>query len=83
LHQLLRAHEGGLKEILNVSRVSLFEGPELSVAALPASGTKCNRCWNFMPEVAKYGIWENVCTRCHEALTTMGIEPPSDGEVSA
>jgi hypothetical protein len=43
---------------------------------MPASGTKCARCWNFMPAVSNYGIWENVCTRCQHALTEMGIEPP-------
>jgi isoleucyl-tRNA synthetase len=41
-----------------------------------ASGSKCARCWNFMPEVSSYGTWENVCTRCQNALTEMGIEPP-------
>ncbi len=87
LLELLRSHAGGLKEILNVSAVRVVEGSELSVTALPASGTKCARCWNFMPEVANYGVWESVCTRCHTALRTMGIEPPTDstngGEVSA
>ena len=43
------------------------------VMALPASGHKCARCWNFMPEVSNYGIWQNVCTRCHNALHEMGI----------
>jgi isoleucyl-tRNA synthetase len=47
-----------------------------NIEVLPASGHKCARCWNFMPEVSNYGIWENVCTRCHGALTEMGIEPP-------
>jgi isoleucyl-tRNA synthetase len=42
-----------------------------------ASGHKCARCWNFMPEVSNYGIWENVCTRCQEALTEMKIDPPA------
>jgi isoleucyl-tRNA synthetase len=42
----------------------------------PATGHKCARCWNFMPEVSAYGIWQNVCTRCQSALTEMGIEPP-------
>ena len=41
-----------------------------------ATGTKCARCWNFMPEVASYGIWQNVCTRCQNALTEMKIDPP-------
>ncbi|WP_263359767.1 isoleucine--tRNA ligase [Acidicapsa ligni] len=79
---LLQRHAGGLKEILNVSGVRVLEGPALSVAALPASGTKCSRCWNFMPVVDNYGVWESVCTRCSEALTAMGVEPPA-AEVNA
>jgi isoleucyl-tRNA synthetase len=77
-HQLalLQRHALGLKEIVNVSGVRVLEGSALQVTALPASGTKCARCWNFMPEVSDYGIWQNVCTRCQSALTEMGIEPP-------
>ncbi len=73
---LLRRHAAGLKEIINVSAVTVIEGAELNVTAVPASGHKCARCWNFMPAVADYGIWQNVCTRCHDALTEMGVQPP-------
>ncbi len=82
--RLLEKHAGGLKEILNVSRVVVIEatgGDGLAVKALPATGAKCNRCWNFMPEVADYGAWENVCGRCREALETMGIPPPEKIEI--
>jgi isoleucyl-tRNA synthetase len=48
----------------------------ISLAVLPATGHKCARCWNFMPEVGSYGIWQNVCTRCSDALTEMKITPP-------
>ena len=76
---LLQRHAAGLKEIINVSAVFVVAGPQadsaLSVAALPAGGHKCARCWNFMPEVANYGIWQNVCTRCQGALKEMGINP--------
>ncbi|MGA9427324.1 MAG: isoleucine--tRNA ligase [Terracidiphilus sp.] len=41
-----------------------------------ASGTKCARCWNFMPHVSNYGIWANVCDRCQDALREMHIDPP-------
>ncbi len=54
----------------------------LSIEALPASGHKCARCWNFMPEVSNYGIWENVCTRCQGALREMGIAPPEPAEAA-
>jgi isoleucyl-tRNA synthetase len=73
---LLRRHAAGLKEIVNVSKVTVIEGAELKVTALPATGHKCARCWNFMPEVASYGIWQNVCTRCSDALKEMKIAPP-------
>jgi isoleucyl-tRNA synthetase len=51
-------------------------GSALRFAVLPATGHKCARCWNFMPEVSDYGIWHDVCTRCQSALAEMGIEPP-------
>ncbi len=76
---LLQRHAAGLKEIVNVSAVMVIEDASstaVKVVALPASGHKCARCWNFMPEVSDYGIWQNVCTRCHRALTEMGIAPP-------
>jgi len=74
---LLKRYEDGLKEFLNVSRVEIVEGKEPKITASPAPGTKCARCWNFMPEVSDYGIWKNVCTRCQSALKEMGIAPPN------
>jgi isoleucyl-tRNA synthetase len=81
--EVLKRYESGLKEILNVSRVVVGDGIEraglgldIYIKVQPATGHKCARCWNFMPEVSNYGIWENVCTRCHGALTEMGIAPP-------
>jgi isoleucyl-tRNA synthetase len=82
LLSLLRRYSAGLKEIVNVSGVRVVEGKEPMVRALPASGHKCARCWNFMPEVSKYGIWENVCTRCRSALKEMGISEPQPEVVS-
>jgi isoleucyl-tRNA synthetase len=98
VYDLLKRHEGGLKELFNVSNVSVFDASQetghrtpsmngqkfktkttsdfLSFGVYPASGHKCARCWNFMPEVSAYGIWENVCTRCQGALKEMGIQPP-------
>jgi isoleucyl-tRNA synthetase len=97
---ILRNHESGLKEFLNVSRVNIHEikdpsteikipedvGPsktlisakELKFTIHKATGHKCARCWNFMPEVSNYGIWQNVCTRCQSALTEMKIAPPTE-----
>ncbi len=76
LLSLLQSHAAGLKEFLNVSAVRVIAGTELAVTALPAGGHKCARCWNFMPEVSNYGVWQNVCTRCRDALHEMHIQPP-------
>jgi len=73
---LLKRHEAGLKEIFNVSAVAVVEGRARQITASPASGRKCARCWNFMPDVAEYGIWHDVCGRCRSALKAMGIDPP-------
>ena len=79
---ILRRYGPGLKEILNVSKVTVIEDPSQTVTALPATGTKCARCWNFMPEVGNFGIWQNVCTRCSDALTEMKIDPPQPTEAA-
>jgi isoleucyl-tRNA synthetase len=91
---LLKRHQAGLKELINVSSVVLLEwgthsGPmdgdkikplsspeDFAVFLSPASGKKCARCWNFMPDVSDYGIWHDVCGRCQSALREMGIDPP-------
>ncbi|MGB8845330.1 MAG: isoleucine--tRNA ligase, partial [Terracidiphilus sp.] len=73
---LLQRYEVGLKEFLNVSSVVVEEGKEPKITASPAPGSKCARCWNFMPDTADYGIWQNVCGRCRNALHEMGIAPP-------
>ncbi|HTB97715.1 MAG TPA: isoleucine--tRNA ligase [Terracidiphilus sp.] len=83
LLSLLQRHAAGLKEAINVSAVRVVDGPALAVKALPASGHKCARCWNFMPEVSDYGIWKNVCTRCHSALREMNIDPPQSPEAAS
>ncbi len=82
LFALLSRHAAGLKEILNVSKVTVIEDVSNTVVALPATGHKCARCWNFMPEVSDYGIWQNVCTRCQDALKEMKIAPPQPTEAA-
>jgi isoleucyl-tRNA synthetase len=102
---LLKRHESGLKELLNVSMVlvlnaslepgyrsqskegqifkTMTTSDDLSFAVYSASGHKCARCWNFMPEVSDYGFWHNVCSRCQSALTEMGIQPPQPQSTEA
>ncbi len=62
---------GSLKELLNVSQVSVEAGETLHVETLPADGTKCGRCWNYRTDTAPYGPWDEVCGRCAQALESM------------
>jgi isoleucyl-tRNA synthetase len=78
LFDFLKRHYAGLGEILNVSKVTLFEGanPYPQMVPFRASGTKCARCWRYTDDTSDYGVWHDVCGRCQSALHEMGIEPP-------
>jgi len=88
LKEILNVSESDLQEREDEVMVGLMIDPNDRIVRIPglggvvaigfwsATGHKCARCWNFMPEVSNYGLWENVCTRCQSALTEMGIEPP-------
>ncbi len=69
---VLAAYAPSLKELFNVSEVTVRAGETLEIETLPAEGTKCGRCWNYRTDTATYGPWADVCGRCAEALATMG-----------
>ena len=82
---LLERYQGSLKELLNVSQVAVrsLAGKSNGVIADPAvetgpaSGHKCNRCWNYYADdspqhVREFGAWKDVCGRCADALRQMG-----------
>jgi hypothetical protein len=56
LFSLFSRYASSLKEILNVSKVTVIEDLSNKGNRTTATGTKCARCWNFMPEVSNYGI---------------------------
>ncbi|MGC2500149.1 MAG: class I tRNA ligase family protein, partial [Acidobacteriaceae bacterium] len=84
---LLKRYESSLKELLNVSQVSVSteaQGTSILATVLPAAGTKCNRCWNYYPDDSPLHVrsvtpkvpasdapW-SVCGRCENALAQMG-----------
>ncbi len=84
-YKVLSRYADSLKELFNVSQVSLHgarttdDSDALPVVAevFPADGQKCNRCWNYRTDVAACGPWQNVCGRCQTALKQMGYEVPA------
>jgi isoleucyl-tRNA synthetase len=76
---LLQRYEPSLKELFNVSQVSLahIEHPngETRVTTSAAEGTKCERCWNYTTDVGRDSRYPSVCLRCAEALDAIGYPP--------
>lgn len=70
--------EKAFPEVFNVSQVnvSLEEGQGHSTwAAVPAAGSKCERCWRYTNDVGSEGMYPTVCARCADALEKIGFAP--------
>ena len=69
---LLRDYESFLPTLFGVSDVTAkTPGPQdlkTSVTVERADGTKCERCWRYVPEVSQDGDRTGLCPRCVEAL---------------
>lgn len=75
----LKAFESQLETLLIVSKVVLHtpdEQPDsdvhelegLSVKVSPATGEKCERCWNVTEDVGSDAAHPTICARCAEVL---------------
>ncbi len=47
---------------------TLPEIPGIGVVVMPASGTRCERCWRVLPEVGHVPGHDDLCRRCAEVL---------------
>ena len=70
---LLQQHRADLAMLFIVSeldlRVEPGDGPDaIHVEVEKASGTKCERCWRFVPAVRTEPDWAGICDRCVDAL---------------
>ncbi|MDD5544800.1 MAG: isoleucine--tRNA ligase, partial [Acidobacteriia bacterium] len=71
---LLKEYEDFLRTLFIVSQVKLQKGAgeSLAVTVEKAEGAKCERCWNYSPQVGRSTKYPTVCERCVEALDQMG-----------
>ncbi|MFO1274218.1 MAG: class I tRNA ligase family protein, partial [Rubrivivax sp.] len=63
-HALLAALGEDLRFVLIVSAATLAPGAELTVAAKPAAGRKCERCWHWRDDVGADPAHPALCGRC-------------------
>jgi isoleucyl-tRNA synthetase len=81
---LMPAYREMLPTLLIVSQVTMIDQPEtgegytgetipgLSVWVAKAQGEKCERCWNYSPEVGNFPDHPTLCRRCFQALEEIG-----------
>ena len=59
----------GVSEVeVGASAVEAGLQPRLQVSVERAAGTKCERCWRYVPEVSQEADRAGLCPRCVEAL---------------
>jgi isoleucyl-tRNA synthetase len=63
---LLRQYADFLPTLFGVSEVELSNREGVTVDR--ATGTKCERCWRYVPEVSTQANREGLCPRCVDAL---------------
>lgn len=71
-YKLLERHRDDLRYIFIVSQVDVIESGEgasgVSIKVSPATGVKCDRCWNYSMRVGESPRYPTVCERCVAAL---------------
>ena len=75
LYRLLERYAAELPALFIVSQVVVQSGgtgEPLRVNVEKADGAKCERCWNYSPQVGQSTKYATVCERCVEALDQMG-----------
>ncbi|MCX8022142.1 MAG: isoleucine--tRNA ligase, partial [Syntrophorhabdaceae bacterium] len=60
-----------VKDIFIVSQIEIHRGDALSANVLRAEGEKCERCWQYSPELVKDGEFKNICRRCADTLYSL------------
>ena len=69
-----KLHLDSLRELLNVSQVSLDHTGKDTVFATvsKADGQKCERCWHWETDLGRSAEHPTLCGRCVEALKQLG-----------
>jgi isoleucyl-tRNA synthetase len=73
---VLEAHRELLTALCIVSRLEVVQqggGTAREVEVHHAGGAKCERCWNYKPEVGTLKGYSDLCSRCAGALEAMGL----------
>ena len=93
LQELARRYASRLREILIVSEANLASDGAmagavqsetlkgLKILVRPASGKKCERCWNYSTLVGESADYPTLCERCVAAIAEIARDGASDRSV--
>lgn len=51
----------------------IAELPDIAVIPMPADGSKCERCWQVLPEVGQAKYAKDLCHRCDDAVHQLSV----------
>lgn len=52
-----------------------INGKKVWVGVSRADGSKCERCWNYMPQVGSFEEHPTLCGRCYNVLSVQSDRP--------
>jgi len=69
-----KLHPDSLRELLNVSQVTLEAagGETVSATVSKADGQKCERCWHWESDIGRSAEHPTLCGRCVQAVRELG-----------
>ncbi|MBU0630774.1 MAG: isoleucine--tRNA ligase [Candidatus Margulisbacteria bacterium] len=70
-YPILKSVEDLLPMIFIVSKVSLKQNPSTVIGVTPASGQKCERCWNWRESVGQNKEHPTLCARCAKVVGSL------------
>jgi isoleucyl-tRNA synthetase len=77
----LERHRASLPMLFIASTVTIVPAdgghdttPTLAIAVRRATGTKCSRCWRYVPAVSAEPALEGLCPRCVEAVRGTSVD---------
>ena len=60
-----------LQEVVKYSGTCAVEGyGDLWIGVAKANGRKCERCWNYCPEVGSFAQHSTLCGRCYKVISS-------------
>jgi isoleucyl-tRNA synthetase len=65
---LATANRDSLRELVNISSLTVVSGESPEIKVGKAEGQKCERCWHWETDVGREPAHPTICARCVEAV---------------